>query len=378
MTKTIITNAEVVTAKECFRGTVVCQDGVIESVDTGVSSVAGSIDLEGDFLLPGLIEMHTDDAERHFSPRSGYLWPASLSALLAHDAQLAGAGITTVYDAISVGSYSSSSLRPQILAELIKSIEQAVSAGILRAEHRIHLRCEISDDRVIGEFLPYAEHPLVQLVSLMDHTPGQRQWRNLEDYRRYQKVKMSDDDFQQFVDESIERRSSRAQEYRDEIVRLAKARNLPIATHDDTTLEHIDEAVGDGANISEFPTTRDAAVAAKSKGMVTIMGAPNVVRGGSHSGNIAAIDLARENLLDGLSSDYMPSSLIDAPFLLHEQCDIELPCAIAMVSRNVASMLGLTDRGTIEAGLRADLIHVRRTMNTSVVRKVWRDGQRVN
>ncbi|MEM7252630.1 MAG: alpha-D-ribose 1-methylphosphonate 5-triphosphate diphosphatase, partial [Pseudomonadota bacterium] len=334
MNELIITNATIVMRDDIRRGSVLVRDGVIADIAPSTTQHQHAIDLDGDFLLPGLIEMHTDDAERHFSPRSGYLWPASISALLAHDAQLAGAGITTVYDAISVGTYSPTSLRPKILASLIDAIEQAAGADILRADHRIHLRCEVSDDNVIEQFSPYASHPLVQLVSLMDHTPGQRQWQNLDDLRRFQKTKMSDRDWAQFVEDSIARRSQNAAAYRAEIVRHAQSRGIPIATHDDTTVEHVDEAIRDGANISEFPTTRNAATAAKAKGMATVMGAPNVVRGGSHSGNVAATELAEAGLLDGLSSDYMPMSLIDAPFVLHEKHGLPIPGAIALVSSN--------------------------------------------
>ena len=144
---------------------------------------AGRVDVEGDYLAPGLIEMHTDNAEKHFEPRPGVIWPDALAAMLAHDAQLAAAGVTTVYDSVCAG-YDSGK-QAEIFARSIRAIDQGVAAGAFRTEHRIHIRCELTGDDLIEVISPFSGRPLVQLVSLMDHTPGQRQWRDLEAMRRY-------------------------------------------------------------------------------------------------------------------------------------------------------------------------------------------------
>ena len=161
------------------------------------------------------------------------------------------------------------------------------------------------------------------------------------------------------------------------VVAAAKARGLPIASHDDTTVGHVEEAVEDGLTVAEFPTTLEAALAAHDAGLLIVMGAPNVVRGGSHSGNVSALDLADAGLLDGLSSDYVPASLLHAALLLAGRDGLDLAAAIAMVTRAPAEMAGLTDRGQIAPGLRADLAQVRPHAPAPQVRTVWSQGRRV-
>ena len=153
--------------------------------------------------------------------------------------------------------------------------------------------------------------------------------------------------------------------------------DLPIASHDDTTAEHVAEAVADGIRIAEFPTTEEAARALHKAGIGVMMGAPNVVRGGSHSGNVSALDLAKEGLVDALSSDYAPFSLLHAAFLLHWKAGVNLPDAIATVTSAPARLAGLTDRGRLAEGLQADLVRVRLHDGVPAVREVWRKGRRV-
>jgi len=163
-----------------------------------------------------------------------------------------------------------------------------------------------------------------------------------------------------------------------EIVALAQEHGIPLASHDDTTEENVSDAVRDRVAVAEFPTTIDAARGLRRAGIGILMGAPNVVRGGSHSGNIAAIDLAREGLLDILSSDYIPSSLLMAALLLPEQVpSIDLAAAVRTVTKTPAEAVGLADRGEIAVGKRADLIRVHVARGIPVVRSVWREGRRV-
>jgi len=162
------------------------------------------------------------------------------------------------------------------------------------------------------------------------------------------------------------------------VIALAREHGTVLASHDDTTPEHVDEAIDDGISISEFPTSIDAAAHAHRRGMKVVMGAPNVVRGGSHSGNVSAIDLVRKDLLDGLSSDYVPSSLMQSVFLLNQSEGIDLAKAVALVSANPARMVGLNDRGVIEIGKRADFSRVRLIDGVPVILSVWREGKRVS
>jgi alpha-D-ribose 1-methylphosphonate 5-triphosphate diphosphatase len=376
--ETVFANARIVLRDEMVDGSVVVGDGVIRAIDTGPTARPGACDLGGAVLLPGLIELHTDNMEKHLVPRPGVLWPSPVAAVLAHDLQIAGAGITTVYDAITIGEYHENSLRRRILDDSVAAVTAARERGLLRADHLIHLRCEVCDPAVVEMTAPYADNPLVRLVSLMDHTPGQRQWRDLSKMVQFNKLEgWSDERLRAYVDERLRRQAEHSGPNRRRILDMFRPRELPLASHDDTLVEHVDEAVGDGITISEFPTTPEAAAAARVRGMKIVMGAPNVVRGGSHSGNVSAIELAERGLLDGLSSDYVPASLLQSAILLNRRLDIALPEAVALVSANVADMLGLDDRGEIAIGRRADLVQVVLVDEVPVVRAVWRRGERV-
>jgi alpha-D-ribose 1-methylphosphonate 5-triphosphate diphosphatase len=325
-----------------------------------------------------LVELHTDNMEKHFEPRPGAFWPSSLAAVISHDAQIIGAGITTVLDAMCVGDYRDDGKRRRILAESVDSVAAARAAGLLRAEHLFHLRCETSDPNVVEMFEPYVEHPLLRLVSVMDHTPGQRQWHDLDSFRNFHRDKAwTDEEFATVVSEHKEQMARHSDRNRRAILERCRGLNIPLASHDDTTEGHVHQARAEGIAISEFPTTLSAAALARECGMMNIMGAPNVVRGGSHSGNVSAVALAEAGLLDVLSSDYVPASLLHAAFLLHQRAGIELPRAVRMVTLNPAHSIGLTDRGEIAVGKQADLVRVHLHGDLPVVREVWRSGHRI-
>lgn len=376
MPETILANAEIVLPDTVLRGAVTVLNGKIASIEEGDAVPPGAVDFEGDTLIPGLVELHTDNVEKHVVPRPGIVWPAPVAAILGHDAQMAAAGVTTVYDAIAVGEYLDRNYRRALLKTVMGAITDATASGLFKADHRVHLRCEIADDIVAELFEPYADDPLVGLISVMDHTPGQRQWRDLKSFKTFKNANMSDEEFETYIAQRIAGSSKKTAENRRAILdRWAK--RGPVASHDDTTLEHVAEAVEDGILISEFPTTIAAAEAARAAGMRTVMGAPNVVRGGSHSGNVSAIELAEAGLLDALSSDYAPISLVHAAFALHERVGMTLPDAVSTVAGNPADMLGLSDRGSIAPGLRGDLVRVARLGDAAIVRGTWVLGERV-
>ena len=374
----ILTNARVVAGGEVFPGTVHVRGGQIRGVDAGKSTLPGAVDLEGDLLIPGLIELHTDNFERHMMPRPKVRWP-ELPALVGHDAEVAAAGITTVFDALGVGDSDPEAMRGQDMAPVIAAIEQAAEKGHLRAEHRLHIRVELPAPNTRALFVPFEGHPLVGLISLMDHTPGQRQWENIEQARIYYcgKKGWSDEKFDRAVAESKDLQERNAEPNRKFFVQYARERGIALASHDDTQPHHVEQAHSEGAAISEFPTRVEAARAARERGLSIVMGAPNVVRGGSHSGNVAAAELARLGLLDSLSSDYVPASLLMAALRLTEVAGFTIPQAISTVSLNPARSAGLADRGEIAPGLRADLAQVRLAGSQPVVRAVWREGRRV-
>jgi alpha-D-ribose 1-methylphosphonate 5-triphosphate diphosphatase len=375
---TIIRNARIVTADECFLGTIRIEQRHIADVASGTTSLPGE-DWQGDFLLPGMVELHTDNLERHLMPRPKVTWPI-LPAIIAHDVQVASAGITTVLDAIAVGDIDSDSLRSRTLTSSVTGLQHAMAAGILRADHFLHLRLELAEENLLDMFEPFLHDDQLKLVSLMDHTPGQRQWTDLSHYKTYVTGKRgwSEAKVDSMLDGLLERQRRFADVNRRAIIARCTQRMVPVplATHDDTTVAHVEEGVLDGVSISEFPTTIHAARAARERGLGIIMGAPNVVRGGSHSGNVSAVDLARVNLLDVLSSDYVPASLLHAAFLL-QQAGFTLPQAIATVTRNPAAMVGLVDRGAIAPHLRADFLRVRVVDTMPIVMGVWKAGCRI-
>lgn len=380
---TVFSNAQLVLADEVVRGSVHSDGAYIHSVESSASSLPGAIDLEGDYLWPGMVEVHTDNFERHLMPRPAVRWDDA-PALLAHDAEIASSGITTVLDALGVGEADPDSVRGSEWDSVLAHIAEFSQRGLLRAGHFLHVRCELPAPNTLSLFEPFKENPLVRMVSLMDHTPGQRQWENIQHAWIYFSGKKgwSQAKFEARVAQAKEDQIRYAQPHRAYFAAYCKDHGIALASHDDTTVAHVEQAFAEGVTVSEFPTTVAAARAAHAHGMMTIMGGPNVVRGGSHSGNVSAIELARLGLMDVLSSDYVPGSLLSATLRLTEVASLTLPQAVALVTRNPARCVGLQDRGEIAAGLRADLIQVRMVTRTDgrklgIVRAVWRGGVRV-
>jgi len=375
----LIKNARIVTRDEVFTGTMRVEDGRIRELSRGATSAPDAEDWDGDYLLPGLVELHTDNLEKHLAPRPGVHWNTD-AAFVIHDAQIAAAGITTVFDALAIGTRLAVGVRGRdVQLACANALSRFSKRDLLRAEHFLHLRCEIATGDVIELFDMLSEHPLLRLASVMDHTPGQRQWHDREQWRRFQERhdKWTDEQAATMLAELADEQQRFADEHRRQIVERCRARGIPLASHDDTLIEHVEQAAAEGIVLAEFPTTRIAAAEAKKRGIATIMGAPNVVRGGSHSGNVSALELAQANLLDILSSDYVPSSLLTAAFDLVTQADWTLPRAMTTVSWEPARKSGLTDRGAIEPGLRADFVRVTMLDTLPVPRATWRAGKRV-
>jgi alpha-D-ribose 1-methylphosphonate 5-triphosphate diphosphatase len=303
-----------------------------------------------------------------------------VAAVQAHDAQIATAGITTVFDCLRLGSDDSGGFELGEMRMLADAIDHAQREDRLRAEHSIHLRCEVSAPDVLADFENFRGDPRVRLASLMDHAPGQRQFQTMDQYTLYYKTKrgMNDETFARYVAMRKEQSERYSGPHRAAISEHCRASAVTLASHDDATLDHVGEAIGDGVRLAEFPTSIEAARASHEAGLSVLMGAPNIVRGGSHSGNVAARDLAEAGILDVLSSDYVPSSLLYGAFKLAEDLEaITLPQALATVTARPAETVGLADRGAIEQGRRADLLRVRYSGGVPVVRAVWREGRRV-
>jgi alpha-D-ribose 1-methylphosphonate 5-triphosphate diphosphatase len=335
-------------------------------------------DCEGDWVLPGFIELHTDSFERHLEPRPGIFWSAD-RAILSHDAEMASAGITTAFDAVTLGNDIGQGFAQGRYIEFIAAAVSARAEGLLRVEHELHLRCEVSSSRM-RDYLNFAVvHRIPRLVSLMDHTPGQGQWTDVGRFREHyvRRYGLTNHQVDALINLRQQSRDRFAAPNRRAVLDMAHRHSCALASHDDATESDIETAHADACDIAEFPTSLSAARLARDRGMYVVAGAPNLIRGSSHSGNVAAAALVREGLCEILSSDYYPSSLLQAVFELARNFDLSLPSAVATATSVPARALGLPDRGAIEEGKRADLVRVRETPSGPIVVSTWCAGRQV-
>ena len=379
MSETILANATLVLPSEVIHGAIRLENGQITAIDPGTSVPAGAIDCAGDLVMPGLIELHTDNLERHIQPRPRVSWPHA-SAIIAHDAELASVGITTVFDALRVGSVVSNEKANygEYARQLADEILALRRQGALRISHFLHLRAEVCSETLIEELAKFGPDDRIGIVSLMDHTPGQRQFRDMTQLRAYVcgKHGLSDDEFEAHVaaQKALSQRLGAAHE----AAAVAEARRFRavLASHDDTTAAQVATSARHGAEFAEFPTTVEAAQACRDHDILVMMGAPNLIRGGSHSGNVAAKALAEADLLDIVSSDYVPSALLSAALMLGDLWG-DVARGVRTVTSAPGRAAGLTDRGQLALGARADVIRVARIAGAATLRGVWVQGQRV-
>jgi alpha-D-ribose 1-methylphosphonate 5-triphosphate diphosphatase len=380
----ILNNINLILEDQVVNGSLEIKNGLIHNYSDRPTQLSAAIDGQNGWLLPGLIELHTDNLDKFFTPRPNVDWPAH-SAMSSHDALMVASGITTVLDAVAIGDVRDGGHRLDNLQKMINAVVDSQRAGLNRAEHRIHLRCELPHESTLPLFEELMMQPELSLVSLMDHSPGQRQFASRAKYREYYQGKyhLNDQQMAEFEEEQITLSARWSAPNRTAIADHCSRRGIPLASHDDATVEHVAESQALGSVIAEFPTTEVAARASHQHGLQVLMGAPNIVRGGSHSGNVAAHQLAAIGVLDILSSDYYPASLLDAAFrIAHDATNsFTLPQAVNLVTRNPADALGLQDRGVIAEGKRADLILARAHDSAQskhvYVQNVWRQGIQV-
>ena len=379
MTETILANATLVLPTEVIHGSIRMEGGVITAIDQGSTVPAAALDCNGDLLMPGLIELHTDNLERHIEPRPKVNWPHA-SAIIAHDAELASVGITTVFDALRVGSITSSKKMNygEYARHLADEILGLREQGALKISHFLHLRAEVCSETLIAELAKFGPADRIGIVSLMDHTPGQRQFRDITQLRAYVcgKHGLSESEFESHVAEQVAISTKLGQAHEAAAVAEALRFGAVLASHDDTTAEQVAISAQHGAHFAEFPTTVEAAEACHAQGIKVMMGAPNLIRGGSHSGNVAASKLAEADLLDIVSSDYVPSALLSAALLLGDLWG-DVARGVRTVTQAPAQAVGLGDRGTLTLGARGDVIRVARLAGAAALRGTWVQGQRV-
>lgn len=373
-----LANARLVLEDRVMIGAVHFAGDRIAAIVEGDAVPPGAVDCAGDLVVPGLVELHTDNLERHLEPRPKVKLP-HIPAILAHDGELASAGITTVFDALRTGSILKAEASYEKYARAVATeILSLRAAGALRVRHLIHLRAEVCSETLLEELAEFTPEDRVGLISLMDHTPGQRQFRDLNQLKTYYTGKYSytDADFDQLVRVRTELGNRVRDAHEAGTIADAARLGATLASHDDTTTGHVAKSAAQGIRLAEFPTTREAAEACHEKGIKIIMGAPNLIRGGSHSGNISAAELAEAGLLDVVSSDYVPSLLLSSAFKLALIWD-DMPRAIRTVTANPADATGLTDRGRLAPDCLADMMRISMLGETPVIRAVWRGGQRV-
>ena len=379
MQEQIYTNYRLLLPTEEVLGTIVVKDGIISDIQPGV--VDCGQDGEGNYLLPGLIELHTDNLEKCISPRPGVRWNLDAAAV-NHDRDLISSGITTVCDAIAIGDVTpkDDSLRLHHYAPAIEALAEGQTAGRFSADHLLHLRCELGYEHLYSAVEPYLEHPLLSLVSLMDHTPGQRQFVKIEKYKQYYVGKhgVSEAKMDEFIEMRLKNQKKYAVENRQTLVAKSREKGISLASHDDATVEHVREAISEGVVLAEFPTTMDAAKEAHGKGLQVLMGAPNIVLGGSHSGNVSAMELVTLGLVDILSSDYVPRSLLQSAFIIARQAQKPLHEAIKLITLNPAKAIARDEEiGSLEVGKKANLIKVHDDGVVPRILAVYKQGKRV-
>lgn len=365
----IITNAKVVlTDRVLSRASVRIEDGLIAEVVDGPTSVRADevVDADGAYLLPGVVDLHNDNLEFEINPRSSANLPLPF-ALATMERRLAAAGVTTEFHAISFQeqvrkgrTISDAGQR----AAFIAGYDDSPARGV---RHHILHRLDMRTSGVLESALPSLRQVRVPYVSLNDHTPGQGQYRDVERLiamaERNRAMRGHDEVESDWYRERMRRGLADTETVPAFYQTVAEASNhvpMIISTHDDDTVEKVDEQLVLGATVAEFPITIEAAAHARRHGMAIIVGAPNIVRGGSQSGNLAATDLVRQGLADIICADYHAPSLIPAAFRLVDDGLLGLAEAVRMISRNAALAVGLDDRGEIAPGLLADLCLVRR------------------
>lgn len=371
--KTYLTRAQLVLADELIAdGAVLIEDGRIAAINPESVNDAETIDLHQQILMPGMIDLHCDALEKEVEPRPGVHFPLNFACAQA-DKRNAAAGISTVYHALSFAHEELGVRNNDFAARIAHAVHDWQSHALV--DNRVHCRYEITDETGLPILKQLLSDGAMHMISMMDHTPGQGQFKDMAAYRNYltRTYKKTADEVEVIV-ERKQAAAAGAYTRMEELAYAAHTAGIAVASHDDDSAERVDTMTGIGADISEFPITLQAAQAAKAAGMSTIFGAPNVLRGQSQSGSMKAIEAIHAGVADCLCADYAPASLLVAVFRIVESTELELPAAVRLVSRNPAQAARLEDRGEIKVGMNADLIAVALPGKLPQVTTMWRNG----
>lgn len=352
------------------------EHGIVVDVTQG-RSLGEGIDAEGAWLLPGFVDMHSDAIEKAVEPRPGARFPVEV-ALRELDRSLAGWGITTIFHSLSFANMEMGLRSNDTAARLIDEISSVTP--LLRVDTRIHARFEVTDLEAVPHLERLIREKKVDLLSFMDHSPGQGQYRDTAAYRSYygKVYAMSDADLDLVLDRKAQARAEGMQEAVAQQLALCRRKGVPMASHDDDTPERIEWRAREGMAISEFPINLETAKAARELGVRTCLGAPNLVRGGSQARNLSARTCLEAGYGDLLCSDYLPQSILHAVFLLAQWRVRSLPEAVAMASLAPARAVGLDyTKGSIEVDKHADLLLVVERHGHPDILRTWVRGREV-
>ena len=368
-----LTGAQVVLENETLQdAAVLIEGGNIVAINPSGSAGAKEIDLRGHILMPGMIDLHCDALEKEAEPRPGVHFPFNFACAQA-DKRNAAAGITTVYHALSFANAELGVRNNNTAAELARAVHAWQEHALI--DNRVHARYEITDPTALERLNDLLAHSEIHLMSFMDHTPGQGQFKSIDAYRNFQANTYKKDaaEFETLLAEKLVQGEG-AVARMEQLAQTARALGVPLASHDDDRPEKIDVVKALGVTVSEFPINLETAQTARAAGLATLFGAPNILRGKSQSGSMRALDAVIEGVADCLCGDYSPAALLPAVLQLPSLANIPLHEAVALVTCNPARAIGLNDRGVIATGMRADLLAVRHLGGLPQAARVWSSG----
>ncbi|MEJ2403654.1 MAG: alpha-D-ribose 1-methylphosphonate 5-triphosphate diphosphatase [Candidatus Thiodiazotropha sp.] len=357
MKKHYLTGARVVLRDRVLEdSSVLIEDDRISAINPEFCNGATTIDMMGKTLIPGIIDLHCDALEKEVEPRPNVHFPLDFACAQA-DKRNATAGVTTVYHALSFANEELGVRNNAFAAAVAHAVHEWNPHGLV--DNRVHCRYEVTDPAAPDVLMQLMDNDEMHLLSVMDHSPGQGQFKDIAAFRDYLSRTYRKSEAE--LDTLVQKKLAQAEGAMERICSLINAANnkgIHVASHDDDTPEKVETLSALGVGISEFPINLEAALAARDRGMRTIFGAPNVLRGKSQSGAIRALDAVKAGVADCLCADYHPATLLAAVFRLPELAGIDLADAVRLVSFNPAQAAGFDDRGEIAIGKRADLTAV--------------------
>ncbi|MGA1932226.1 alpha-D-ribose 1-methylphosphonate 5-triphosphate diphosphatase [Arcobacter sp. YIC-464] len=369
--ETILRSKNVLINEEFVPADVVIKGEFIERIDEYGKNEA-AVDLGEKKIAPGIVDLHSDAIEKEIEPRPNATFPVEL-AVAELDKKLSMAGVTTMFHAIGFEENPKKKRSIDLAISQIEEINKANDKH-LGVDNYVHARFELSCDEAVEPIKEVISKGMVKLVSLMDHSPGQGQFKSLESFKSYygSYYDLNEEELQKVIDKKTNKNEDKI----NDLIAYAKEHNLTLLSHDDDCIEKLDGLLNLGVQISEFPLDLEVAKYAVSKGIATGMGAPNIVRGGSQSGNIAAIELVKEGVCKYLCSDYHPTSMLQAVYRMKEDANLDIAKGFSMVTSTPAAYGNLSDRGEIKEGKRADIIVVDDTHIPKVVLTL-KDGESI-